>query len=56
MASIRYFFQLSRPIFLAGVAVLYALGAGIAHYLGATISWEAYILGQVWVRGLPAHT
>jgi 1,4-dihydroxy-2-naphthoate octaprenyltransferase len=49
MASLRNFVQLSRPMFLVGVAVLYAMGAGIAHYLGATISWEAYILGQLWV-------
>jgi 1,4-dihydroxy-2-naphthoate polyprenyltransferase len=49
MASLRYFIKLSRPLFLVGVAILYFLGAGIAHYLGANISWDAYLLGQVWV-------
>lgn len=27
----------------------YALGAGIAHYLGVSINWTGYLLGQVWV-------
>ncbi len=28
---------------------MYALGAGLAHYLGATIAWGAFLLGQLWV-------
>jgi 1,4-dihydroxy-2-naphthoate octaprenyltransferase len=43
------FIQLTRPVFLFGVAVVYALGAGIAHYLGMDINWNAYLLGQIWV-------
>ncbi len=49
MKTIRLFIQLSRPHFILGVAVLYALGAGIAHYLGSTLDWNAYFLGQAWV-------
>lgn len=53
---LRLFVQLSRPIFLVGVAILYALGVGIAHYLGAQIDWVAYILGQIWVSLLQLST
>ena len=49
MESIRLFIRLSRPLFLVGVALLYALGVGIAHYLGVQIDWGIYILGQLWV-------
>jgi hypothetical protein len=35
------FIQLTRPLFLFGVAVVYALGAGIARYLGVDIDWNA---------------
>ena len=56
MAFLRHFIRLSRPLFLVGAAVLYALGAGIAHYLGATIDWQSYILGQVWVTLLQLST
>jgi 1,4-dihydroxy-2-naphthoate octaprenyltransferase len=49
MKTIQLFIKLSRPFFLLGVAVLYILGAGIAHYLGTTIDWNAYFLGQAWV-------
>jgi 1,4-dihydroxy-2-naphthoate octaprenyltransferase len=43
------FLRLSRPLFLLGAAVFYALGAGIAHYLGYEINIEVYLLGQIWV-------
>jgi 1,4-dihydroxy-2-naphthoate octaprenyltransferase len=43
------FLQLTRPLFLLGVAIVYALGAGIARYLGMDINWNAYLLGQAWV-------
>lgn len=43
------FFRLTRPLFLIGVALLYALGVGIAHYLGHPIDWGIYLLGQLWV-------
>jgi 1,4-dihydroxy-2-naphthoate octaprenyltransferase len=41
--------RLSRPLFLLEVALLYALGAGIARYLGASLDWGIYILGQAWL-------
>ncbi len=47
--ALRLFFRLSRPFFLVGVVILYALGAGIAHYLGGHIDWSAYLFGQLWV-------
>ncbi len=43
------FFRLSRPVFLLGVAVFYAAGVGIAHYLGYEIDFRIYLLGQIWV-------
>lgn len=43
------FLRLSRPLFLFGGALQFALGAGIARYLGVEIDWEIYILGQLWV-------
>lgn len=49
MRSITLFIRLSRPIFLLGGALVYALGAGIARYLGYPIQWDLYLLGQVWV-------
>jgi 1,4-dihydroxy-2-naphthoate octaprenyltransferase len=56
MKTIQLFIRLSRPFFLLGVAVLYILGAGIAHYLGTTIDWNAYFLGQAWVSLLQLGT
>ena len=50
--SIRLFIRLSRPLFLLGGILLYALGAGIARYLGASIVWGDYFIGQVWVTSL----
>jgi hypothetical protein len=47
--NIQLFIQLSRPLFLLGAILLFALGAGIAKYLGATIDWGLYFLGQVWI-------
>jgi len=29
--------------------LLYALGVGVARFLGASINWEIYLLGQGWV-------
>jgi 1,4-dihydroxy-2-naphthoate octaprenyltransferase len=56
MKTLGLFFRLSRPFFLVGVSVLYALGVGIAHYLGTTINWEVYVLGQAWVTLLQLGT
>jgi 1,4-dihydroxy-2-naphthoate octaprenyltransferase len=47
--SIRLFIQFSRPVFLVGGVLVYALGVGIARYLGAGIDWGLYLLGQVYV-------
>jgi 1,4-dihydroxy-2-naphthoate octaprenyltransferase len=47
--DIVLFIRLSRPQFLLGAAIFYALGAGIAHYLGKDIDVEVYVLGQIWV-------
>ncbi len=47
--SIRLFIRLSRPIFLVGGVLVYALGAGIARFLGAEIDWGLYFLGQAYV-------
>jgi 1,4-dihydroxy-2-naphthoate octaprenyltransferase len=49
LQNLRWFIQLSRPLFLLGLLLVYALGAGMARYLGATINWSAYWLGQIWV-------
>lgn len=47
--DIVLFVRLSRPLFLLGVMVFYALGVGIAHYLGHEINVQIYWLGQAWV-------
>lgn len=49
MRNLRLFIKLSRPIFLLGPALAFALGAGIAHYLGHPINWTAYWIGQALV-------
>jgi 1,4-dihydroxy-2-naphthoate octaprenyltransferase len=49
MHRIRLIFLLSRPWFLLGGVLVYALGAGIARYLGAPIDWGLYVLGQAYV-------
>ncbi len=46
------YLRLVRPLFLIGGILLYALGAGIARYLGTDISWSAYLIGQFWVSVL----
>ncbi len=43
---------LFHPAFLLGGALLFALGSGIAHYLGHSIDWSAYLLGQASVTFL----
>lgn len=39
----------TRPLNLLGVILVYALGVGISRYLGESINWTAYLLGQAWV-------
>jgi 1,4-dihydroxy-2-naphthoate octaprenyltransferase len=50
------FIRLSRPVFLIGAILIYALGVGIARYLGYTIDWSLYFLGQAWVTSLQLAT
>ena len=50
--QLRLFIRLSRPLFLLGAALVYALGVGIARYLGVTIDWGLYLLGQAYVTAL----
>ena len=50
------YLKLSRFQFLAGGVLLYALGVGIAKYLGNPIDWTAVILGQLWVSTLQLAT
>jgi len=56
-APLIRFVRLSRPLFLVGGILLYALGIGIARYLGVAIDWVAYWLGQgcVTMMQLSAH-
>ena len=45
--------RFARPVlFAAGGILLYALGAGIARFLGEVVDWRAYLLGQVCVTML----
>lgn len=56
VSSLRLFVRLTRPLFLLGVMVVYALGAGIVRYLGFDIDWGVYWLGQAWVALLQLAT
>ncbi|MCC7130541.1 MAG: hypothetical protein B6D39_06130 [Anaerolineae bacterium UTCFX2] len=49
MKTLALLIRMSRPLFLVGVVLLYALGIGIARYLGKPIDWNLYLLGQIWV-------
>ncbi|HLE13654.1 MAG TPA: prenyltransferase [Anaerolineales bacterium] len=51
-SQILLFIRMSRPLFLLGGLLLFALGAGIARYLGAEIDWGIYFLGQAVVTTL----
>ena len=47
MASkLSLFIRLSRPLFLLGAVLLYGFGVGIARFLGTSIDWSLYLLGQ----------
>ena len=52
MENLRLFVRMSRPLFLLGGVLVYALGVGIAHYLGSPVGWDIYLLGQAWVTML----
>ena len=49
MKSLRYFIQLSRPIFVLLASLLYVMGGGIARYLSGQVSWLSFFLGLAWV-------
>lgn len=57
MRTFRLLIILSRPFFLIGGILVFALGAGIANYLGTPIDWGLYLLGQAYVTTmqLSAH-
>ncbi|MCW5874207.1 MAG: prenyltransferase [Anaerolineales bacterium] len=46
------FLRLSRPLYLAGVALFYMLGVGIARYLGLDLDWSVALAGQLWVTAM----
>lgn len=56
MNRLQLFIRLIRPLFLVGGLLVYALGAGIADYLGQDIDWGIYLLGQAWVTTLQLCT
>jgi 1,4-dihydroxy-2-naphthoate octaprenyltransferase len=56
MRSLVLFIRLSRPLFIIGTAFVYAFGVGIAHYLGLSVNWSVYLLGQFWVTTLQLST
>ena len=49
MNAIDLINRLIRPLFILNAMLLYALGAGIAHYLGVQIDVGLYLLGQCWI-------
>jgi 1,4-dihydroxy-2-naphthoate octaprenyltransferase len=44
--ALNYFITAARPDILLGAILFYALGAGIVHFLGNSIDWVAYWVGQ----------
>jgi 1,4-dihydroxy-2-naphthoate octaprenyltransferase len=56
LTRVRVFLRLGRPLFLVGGFVLFALGAAVAAFAGATIDWRLYALGQLTVTSFQAMT
>jgi 1,4-dihydroxy-2-naphthoate octaprenyltransferase len=54
--KILAFVRLSRPIFLLGGMVLYALGALVARYEGHPLDLNLYLVGQLFVTSLQLMT
>lgn len=54
--KLRLFIQLSRPLFLLGAMLFYILGVSMARYLGTSIDWGLYGLGQIWVTLMQLST
>jgi 1,4-dihydroxy-2-naphthoate octaprenyltransferase len=49
MNTLRQLIRLSRPPLLLIAALMYLLGCGVVHYLGLSIDWTIYWLGQAWL-------
>ncbi len=56
MQKLLAFLRLSRPIFLAGGALVYALGAAMARSVGVPIHAEVYLLGQLGLSAVQLMT
>jgi len=56
LQDLAAFWRLSRPFFLLGGVVLFALGAGVAHAQGKSTSLVVYLLGQLYVTTLQLMT
>jgi 1,4-dihydroxy-2-naphthoate octaprenyltransferase len=46
---IRWFIQLSRPLYILSAVLTYLLGIAVAHYLTGQIDWNALFIGLVWI-------
>lgn len=49
MNTLGLFIRLSRPPLIIISVLLYSLGVGVARYLGVSINWGLYFLGQTWL-------
>jgi len=56
MKSALLLVKLSRPLFLLGAIIIYALGVGVVSFLGGTIDWGLYFIGQLWALLLQLST
>jgi 1,4-dihydroxy-2-naphthoate polyprenyltransferase len=56
LERLKLIIRLVRPHFILGAALLYALGAGVARYLGSTIDWGLYLSGQAWITAIQLGT
>jgi 1,4-dihydroxy-2-naphthoate octaprenyltransferase len=45
-SGVSHYLRIFKPVFLLAGVLLYALGGGIARYLGHPINWVVYALGQ----------
>jgi 1,4-dihydroxy-2-naphthoate polyprenyltransferase len=56
LKNIKFLILLSRPHFVIGAALFYALGVGVARFLGANIDWGIYLFGQLWISFIQLNT
>ena len=56
LKKLTAFLRLSRPFFLLGGFLLYALGVLIARYEGFDLDWPTYLIGQLFVTSLQLMT